>query len=392
MSRYAVCDAIQELDPEKDHQRIVFLSSCYDFPFDAPRALEFALFRPARFTRYVVPRALRLRGALGGLLPPRRHPRLRTEMRCPSYPERYVMGKWGRRNLVDGKPTRFDFVLLLLMHHMRNFKRGALAKVGLVAIGVLLHGLLFAQEEQGSAKLLAVWAGMLPVILSAPHGGREPVPGVPVRRGIGVPQFTTERDSNTAELAQAIGRALGDRLDAKPFLIVARFERKYVDANRPHAAAYESAAAKPYYEAYHRALEDAAERVRQRWMGGLLLDIHGQSAEADTIFRGTDNDRSVSALQQKFGNEALTGPKSIVGQLALKGYKVIPNGAGEAREQRYTGGYTTRTYGSHRGTQIDAIQLEIGSNLRARANLDRMAIDLADSIAVFARQYLLVVR
>jgi hypothetical protein len=33
------------LDPERDHQRIVFLSSCYDFPFDTTRALEFALFR-----------------------------------------------------------------------------------------------------------------------------------------------------------------------------------------------------------------------------------------------------------------------------------------------------------------------------------------------------------
>ncbi len=28
-----------------DHQRIVFLSSCYDFPFDTTRSLEFALFR-----------------------------------------------------------------------------------------------------------------------------------------------------------------------------------------------------------------------------------------------------------------------------------------------------------------------------------------------------------
>jgi len=299
---------------------------------------------------------------------------------------------WGRRNLADGKPTQLEFVLSLLVNHMRNFRTGALAKLGLVAIGVLFHGPLSAQEEQGPGRLLTVWAGMLPIILSAPHGGRESIPGVPVRRGIGVPQFTTERDNNTAELAEAIGRALGDRLDAKPFLIVARFERKYVDANRPHAAAYESVAAKPYYEAYHRALEDASERVRQRWMGGMLLDIHGQGAEADTIFRGTDNGRSVSALQQKFGNEALTGPKSIVGQLALKGYKVIPNGVGEAREQRYTGGYTTRTYGSHRGTQINAIQLEIGTNLRARAKLDRTAIDLADSIAVFARQYILAAR
>jgi hypothetical protein len=45
MSRYSVSQAIQKLDPQKDHQQIVFLSSCYDFPLDTTRALEFALFR-----------------------------------------------------------------------------------------------------------------------------------------------------------------------------------------------------------------------------------------------------------------------------------------------------------------------------------------------------------
>jgi hypothetical protein len=45
LSRYSIVQQIQRLDPERDHQRIVFLSSCYDFPFDSTRALEFALFR-----------------------------------------------------------------------------------------------------------------------------------------------------------------------------------------------------------------------------------------------------------------------------------------------------------------------------------------------------------
>jgi N-formylglutamate amidohydrolase len=272
------------------------------------------------------------------------------------------------------------------------YRASVVGRRWLITLAFFLPVQLFAQEQQEPAKLLTVWAGMLPIILSAPHGGREPIPGVPVRRGIGVPQFTTERDSNTAELAEAVANAIGNRLGANPFLIIARFDRKYVDANRPHAAAYESAAAKPYYEAYHRALEDASESVRKQWAGGILLDIHGQGAETSTIFRGTDNGKSVSALQKKFGKDALTGPKSIAGQMASKGYKFVPNGVGDAKEQRYTGGYTTRTYGSHRGTQIDAIQLEMGSNLRASANLDRTAIDLADSIVIFARQYLLAAR
>lgn len=45
MSRHAILEEIRKLDPENDHQRIVFLSTCYEFPWDTTRALEFALFR-----------------------------------------------------------------------------------------------------------------------------------------------------------------------------------------------------------------------------------------------------------------------------------------------------------------------------------------------------------
>jgi len=45
VARYAVLNEIKALDPETDHERIVHLTSCYEFPFDITRALEFALFR-----------------------------------------------------------------------------------------------------------------------------------------------------------------------------------------------------------------------------------------------------------------------------------------------------------------------------------------------------------
>src|SRR5919108_262387 len=45
MRRPTILDQIRALDPERDHQRIVFLSTCYEFPFDTTRSLEFALFR-----------------------------------------------------------------------------------------------------------------------------------------------------------------------------------------------------------------------------------------------------------------------------------------------------------------------------------------------------------
>jgi N-formylglutamate amidohydrolase len=263
-----------------------------------------------------------------------------------------------------------------------------LTRVEFVALATLLHAPLDAQEKKQPADFLTVWPGMVPIILAAPHGGREAIPGVAARRGIGVPQFTTERDNNTAELAELVAGKISERLAAKPFLVIARFERKYVDVNRADATAYESAGAKPHYDAYHRALEAASHRVRQNWSAGVLLDIHGQGAAADTIFRGTNNGKSVSALEQKFGREAIVGPKSISGQLAAKGYKIEPGAAADGREHRYTGGYTTRTYGSHRGSRIDAIQLEFGTNLRSRRNLERTANDLAEAIESFAKAYL----
>jgi hypothetical protein len=50
-----VLPEILRLDPERDHQRIAFLSISYDFPWDTTRALEFALFRT-----YCVPRTTQI--------------------------------------------------------------------------------------------------------------------------------------------------------------------------------------------------------------------------------------------------------------------------------------------------------------------------------------------
>ena len=45
MPRRTILDRILRLDPVKDHHEIVYLDSCYEFPWDTTRSLEFALFR-----------------------------------------------------------------------------------------------------------------------------------------------------------------------------------------------------------------------------------------------------------------------------------------------------------------------------------------------------------
>jgi hypothetical protein len=45
MPRHKILDRILSLDPERDHLEIVYLDTCYEFPFEITRGVEFALFR-----------------------------------------------------------------------------------------------------------------------------------------------------------------------------------------------------------------------------------------------------------------------------------------------------------------------------------------------------------
>jgi N-formylglutamate amidohydrolase len=236
-----------------------------------------------------------------------------------------------------------------------------------------------------------VQKGTLPIIVSAPHGGRTKVPDVPERKGEGVKQFVTVLDGNTAELAEALASEVEKQLGGKVWLVVARFERKYIDANRPRDAAYESEKAKPYYDAYHGPLEAACKAVKEKHGRGLLLDIHGQAPLPDTVCRGTQNGKSVALLKDRFGWAAVNGKNSVLGRLEAAGYKVMPpaDAPADAKEDpRFSGGYIVGTYGSHTGYGIDAIQLELGGDLRAKAKFPKTAEDLAAAVAAFHDEYL----
>ena len=62
MSKWSILKQIRKLDPRIDNQRIVFLNTCYEFPFDTTRSLEFALFRT-----YCVPSISKLLDQTGEL-------------------------------------------------------------------------------------------------------------------------------------------------------------------------------------------------------------------------------------------------------------------------------------------------------------------------------------
>lgn len=88
---------------------------------------------------------------------------------------------------------------------------------------------------------------------------------------------------------------------------------------------------------------------------------------------------------------AIRGKSSVLGHLEKLGYAVRPAGDADetAREEpRFTGGHIVGTYGSHTAFAIDAVQLELGSNLRAKDKYEATAKNLADAVRVFYDAYL----
>ncbi|MFT3881668.1 MAG: N-formylglutamate amidohydrolase [Gemmatales bacterium] len=241
-----------------------------------------------------------------------------------------------------------------------------------------------------TSKFVTIKPGTLPIIISAPHGGTVAIPGIKERQGgTEIAQFVTVRDINTDLLAQQLADALAKKLDGQPYLVVAKFSRKYIDANRPAQGAYESKEAKPIYDAYHGALEKACKEVKTKWGRGLLIDVHGQAVRADAIFRGTQNGKTTTLLTQRFGSNAIPGPKGFQGMLEAKGYAMLPPSSSNEKETKFNGGYIVQNYGSHTGYAIDAIQLEFGGHYSGKAKLPKTTEDIAEVVAEFVKRYVL---
>lgn len=235
-------------------------------------------------------------------------------------------------------------------------------------------------------ELVIARRGNLPIVLTAPHGGQRAIAGVPPRTA---PGAIVTADGRTLELAEAVADRLKVLLGQEPYLVAARFHRRHLDANRKEADAYGDSRAGPHYATYHARIREYVAEVRQRFPGGaILLDIHGQATDPDTLHRGTQNGATVAKLIKKHGQEALIGEKSLFGVLRSKGREVFPPNTppGSPREdRRYAGGYTVQIYGAMARDGIDAIQLELGTNLRTTPGF---ADDLAEAIAVFYKAYL----
>jgi hypothetical protein len=245
--------------------------------------------------------------------------------------------------------------------------------------------------------------GTMPVILTCPHDGGQSPPGVRTRTKEATPdecQFTIKSDLQTAFITQSVAEKILDLTGISPYVVMASFDRKFIDANRarsPVNCAFTDPAAKPFYDEYHNRIAGFVSEIRsQNDNRGFLFDIHGKveiREDPADIYLGTDNGGSLlpgfdrASIFLQHGLQGLlksvrreTGPAPA----AVFQYRLSPADAKAPENSSVDGGFTVRRY----GVFINSIQVEIADRIRDFEQKRLFLIeDLASAIINFVRRH-----
>jgi N-formylglutamate amidohydrolase len=232
--------------------------------------------------------------------------------------------------------------------------------------------------------------GAMPVILTCPHGGDKQPPGVPNRRtgGNAPPEcrFEIDTDRFTRTITRGVAQALFDVFGEAPYVVIANFDRAYIDANRSPRCAFEDLDARQFYEEYHKTIRQFVDEIRADNGGlGLLFDLHGTAAiehDPADVYLGTLNGEAIYSLLRRDAL-AMSRKRSLPGVLREAGYVVSAE-----KPETLPGGFTLETYGSSNADGVDAIQIEMESIIRTDASKREVFIeDLAYAISNLAARY-----
>jgi N-formylglutamate amidohydrolase len=223
--------------------------------------------------------------------------------------------------------------------------------------------------------------GALPVLLTCPHGGAKQPPGMKPREksAPGCGPINALADTFTREIITGIAQLILETLGESPYVVIAEFHRKYIDANRPLTCATDQQAlGAPFYREYHQTIRAFMDEIRaENGPTGFLFDIHGtKTIEEDPadVYLGTDNGKSVKRLLDA-DPDAVWKRRSLRGLLQAAGYVVSPATKGIEETPQVNGGFTTETYGSSHADGLDAIQIEIAQPIRQNATRRNLFIE-----------------
>jgi N-formylglutamate amidohydrolase len=137
------------------------------------------------------------------------------------------------------------------------------------------------QIQYSETRLVSRHRGTLPVLLTCPHDGVQIPTAVHNRTETGSPiecpppEF--DRDLRTRAVTTGIAQRLLDVTGEAPSVVIAEYDREYIDANRSAKCAFKPSDEQPpeaqqYYDEYHNTIREFIDDIRAENGGlGLLL-------------------------------------------------------------------------------------------------------------------------
>ncbi len=250
--------------------------------------------------------------------------------------------------------------------------------------------------------------GTLPILLTCPHDGGDSPSGVSERTDALTPSdctggrsFNADRDVGTREITRRVAQRMYEVWGESPYVVIAEFQRRFVDANRPahptnsRNCAFVDADARKYYDEYHKRIDDYVTHIlNHNGNKGFLFDIHGTGRldeDPADVYIGTQNG---ATLRSDFDRRELFMRRGLVGLLraathtsdvfgSVFRFAISPASVGATETGAVSGGFTVGEY----GRRINAIQLEHVPEIRSGGLLDILIEEYAYSLVNFCMQH-----
>ena len=211
----------------------------------------------------------------------------------------------------------------------------------------------------GELQYVEYIPGDLPLVVAAPHGGRETPADIPDRTN-GV----VDMDTNSQELARTFAEVVRTKTGHHMHLIISRLHRKKLDPNREAAeAAQGSVIAEKAWKEYHDFIDQACAAAVKQYGVCFFIDLHGQShpdvrvelgyLHSASALAASDEELNKSAFIAKGSYQLIAaksdltyaqlirGPASLGALLEKRGFPSTPSPRMPTpTEPFFSGGYT----------------------------------------------------
>lgn len=281
-------------------------------------------------------------------------------------------GKTDYSNMLDG--------------HDKGLRRGSM-RIAILPMFLALFPI--AAADPAAAKYVEYLPGTMPLILEVSHDGTEAYPGVPERKNPkNFPAFRTGRDLNTAELALKVQAYFQEKTGKKPYVVILKLARKWIDVNREEERGVENEKVAAVYRLYYAKLAEAKNEIIGKFGKGLMLNIHSSNTWTHDVYFGSGGMRAVKPLLKRAGMNAYAGEFSIQQALSDKGYE-IPGYKNIPGEQGPTGNVNRALTWSEKDSQLDAIEIEINGkkHLESPESLAKFTEDFSEAVRKFTGKY-----